>query len=144
MPQFSWRNQTVTIAGKTFTCDQMVPEWEDVPFGLLYHGSPYKLNIGDILKPGINPPNFKDSRSVVSLTSAPARALHWALKANKGSVAYVYTVEPLGPLEFWRVSLGHAGTKFIAWEITCASAIIIDIAESPKYNKKSNTTAALG
>lgn len=96
--------------------------------GAWYHGSPACLSPGDVLTPQ-DERNFRQSKpGVVSLSSDPETALHWAREAAKvqgKDHTHVYEVEPLGQKTPWRVRDGDFGQTQVWEEIHVPSARVV-------------------
>ncbi len=109
---YDWKKDEVRVEGKRFLLG-------DVIGGKLYHGSPFKLEVGTVLVPQEwGNQNFDESPiDQVSLTSELNDAKYWAKEAqkrNSGDIEkiYVYEVEPLSEVVPWRVMLANFGLSF--------------------------------
>ena len=96
-----------------------------------YHGSPHCLEPGTTLSPGESDQNFKESRpGVVSITSEPEYALHWArLAAEKlgKDHTHVYRVAPAGPVTSWRGRPKNYGEDTAHDEATVSQARVSEM-----------------
>lgn len=116
-----WRDQTVTVMGRRFTMGQ-------VRGGRLFHGTTARLAPGDEVTPGAAPVNHAQSDpGVVSLTSDPSVARHWAREAARSQGiaedrALVVEVEPASDLEPWRLALADGGRSFDVLEARASGA----------------------
>ena len=114
-----WKREKIDVMGKIFRMSQ-------IEGGSLYHGSPAKLEIGSLLKPG-HGTRFRDSnRYHVSITSDRDRAIYWTLKGKGSSKGgYVYKIEPLGKIIPHRVGLSDLDNLFILYEGLVPAARIL-------------------
>jgi len=96
-----------------------------------FHGTPHKLAIGDVLRPGVVEVNFKESdKNTVSVTTEESYAMHWARESGKklgSEQVYVYVVEPIDEPEVWRQGMKNYGKDVAVFEARTASARITEI-----------------
>lgn len=128
----NWREIPVKVRGRDFVLG-------DILGGKLYHGSPYEMKPGTILKPGMNPVNYSQSKQVVSLTSDLQKALWWGSLEGTRDV-FVYEVEPLGLVTPHRMGLANQGKNITAFEVTCKQAKILKVHSKRKAWKSKKSS----
>ena len=94
-----------------------------------FHGSPHRLEAGEVLRSGLKKTNFSQSdETAVSVTSEPDVALMWARKADESAVqVYVYLVQPETAPEVWRSMPKNFGKDVAVLEARTSSATILEI-----------------
>lgn len=125
-----WRDQDVIVEGRERRLG-------DVKGGKLYHGSPARLSVGDVVEPGHGARFGISPFHSVSLTSDFDRAAFWGRprtiwKDPRGitkTLTYVYEVEPVGPVESWRASPADYGESFVLYEARASRARIVTVHE---------------
>lgn len=99
-PAVDWTQQTYSYWNRRFNVADTLGD------NTLLHGSPYRLNEGDLLLPDVAPVNFKQSDPfAVSLTTELRAATQWAHDASPTGEFYVYEVQPLTDVAFWQVDM---------------------------------------
>lgn len=88
--------------------------------GRLFHGSPSKLDPGDVLRPQTHRRFRESPKDAVSVTTSIEAAAHWASEGG-----FVYQVEPLGPVEQWKVAPAEGGASFDLLEGRVPAARIV-------------------
>jgi len=125
-----WRDQYVIVDGQPRRLG-------DVRGGKLYHGSPARLSVGDVIEPGHGTRFGVSPFNEVSMTSEFDRAAFWGRprtiwKDPSGRVktlTYVYEVEPIGPVATWRASQADFGQSFVLYEARAPAARIVAVHE---------------
>lgn len=99
-PAVDWTQQTYSYWNRRFTVA------DTLRGNTLLHGSPYRLDEGDLLLPDVAPVNFKQSDPfAVSLTTELRAATSWAHDASPTGDFYVYEVQPLTDVRLWQVDM---------------------------------------
>jgi hypothetical protein len=113
-----WREQPITWMGETRPLG-------DISGGKLFHGSPYSIGEGEIIRPGMRGTNFKESQDdAISVTSHAHRAYYWAKEAG-AETPHVYEVDPLYAVELHRMAPADYGKSFQMWEGRTKAARVV-------------------
>lgn len=97
------------------------------------HGSPHKIEAGEILRPGVKSPNYKQSpKKQVSITSEHDTAFHWGMDAAaqlEQDVFYIYEVKPVGLITPHRVGPKNFGKDTAYYEARVDTAQVVRVVE---------------
>ena len=115
-----WREQEAVVYGRRRPL-------AEVDGGRLYHGSPVELAVGTVIEPGHGRNHQQSAEDAVSITSDLRRAIHWAREAAGGADSFVYEVEPLGPVDVWRVAPCNQGQNIRLWEARTPKARVVSV-----------------
>ena len=105
-----------------------------------FHGSIHKLEVGEILRGGVMPSNFKgiSDETKVSITSETSYALLWPRRVAKREgleQIYVYRVRPLHPITVWIENPKNYGKAVAYIEARTEAAVIEEIVFSDTCNR---------